>query len=271
MAKQHFRVEIWASQLPWKVSVTCPVNASGSVWQELFFSNLFPAQKKEIVPKPSALQNDKSWQKVTESDRKFSCKSQIYKTSKSVVIWNNPTIYRVQNNKNHLKTNTKSLKNTACMSAWNSTGPLTLDKFNLRWDNRVHITAPCPEFPALPIDGWRWPRSMLVHIIIISLRGEGGNGDQWGSDLPLCAHLLQSQIINWFISPPLPSVLFRGLSEGVHYLFMERSFIQFAGNPIRSSVWMYGEGPQGQVNYSIIFNAWDGQRCQGPRWIYLAL
>lgn len=130
---------------------------------------------------------------------------------------------------------------------------------------------PGPEFPALPIDGWRWPRSMLVHIIIISLRGEGGNGDQWGSDLPLCAHLLQSQIINWFISPPLPSVLFRGLSEGVHYLFMERSFIQFAGNPIRSSVWMYGEGPQGQVNYSIIFNAWDGHRCQGPGWIYLAL
>lgn len=46
--------------------------------------------------------------------------------------------------KNQLKTNTKSLKNAACMSAWNSTGPPTLDKFNLCWDNSVHITASSP-------------------------------------------------------------------------------------------------------------------------------
>lgn len=99
------------------------------------------------------------------------------------------------------------------------------------------------QFLTLPLDGWRWPRSMLVHIITISYTG---TGDQWESDLRLCTHLLQSQVINWFISPPLPSVLFRGLSEGVHYLFMERRFIQFAGDPIRSSVWMHGEGLKGK-------------------------
>lgn len=50
---------------------------------------------------------------------------------------------------------------------------------------------------------------------------------------------------------------------------MERRFIQFAGDPIRSSVWMRNKGAQGQVNYSIIFYVWEGERCQGPERIYL--
>lgn len=105
--------------------------------------------------------------------------------------------------------------------------------------------------------------------IIISLWRE--SGDQWESNLTLHEHLLQSQIINWFISPPLSSQLFRGPSEGVHYLFMESRIIQFAGSPMRSSVWMRGKGAQGQVNYSIICNVWEGKNCQGPGGINLTL
>lgn len=30
-------------------------------------------------------------------------------------------------------------------------------------------------------------------------------------------------------------------------------------------------GAQGQVNYSIIFNVWEGKRRQGPEGIYLAV
>lgn len=30
---------------------------------------------------------------------------------------------------------------------------------------------------------------------------------------------------------------------------------------------MHGEGAQGQVNYSIIFNVWEGKRRQGPEGI----
>lgn len=119
---------------------------------------------------------------------------------------------------------------------------------------------------------WRWLEVTSVHVGTHNYHfPTGGTGDQWESDLPLRTHLLQSRIINWFISPPLPPVLFRGLSEGVHYLFMERRFIQFAGDPIRSSVWMHGEEAQGQVNYSIIFNVWEGKSRQGPGGIYLAM
>lgn len=102
---------------------------------------------------------------------------------------------------------------------------------------------------------WWWLEVTLVHVGTHNYHfPKGGTYDQWESDLTLCTHPLESQIINWFISPPLPSLLFRGLSKGVHYLFMERRFIQFAGDPIRTFVWMHGKGAQGQVNYSIMLN-----------------
>ncbi len=109
-----------------------------------------------------------------------------------------------------------------------------------------HNTALLPPWRASNPSRW-WLEVTSVHVGTHNYHfPTGGTSDQWESDLPLRTHLLQSQIINWFISPPLPSVLFRGLSEGVHYLFMERRFIQFAGDPIRSSVWMHGKGLKGK-------------------------
>lgn len=188
MKEQHFRVEIWASQLPCKVSVTCPVNASGSVWQELFPSNLFSAQKKWKLYKNHQLfkMTESSVIKINSAALFTFVKVKFTKRPKLLLF--EITQQSIGWKKKQLTTNNKSLKNTACMSAWNSTGPLTLDKFNLCWDNSVHITAPWPRVSSP--SHW-WLEVTSVHVGTHNYHfPTGGGGKRWSMrewPSPLCA------------------------------------------------------------------------------------
>lgn len=184
MEEQHFRVEIWALQLPCKVSVTCPVNASGSVWQELFPSNLFFGTKKK---KWKLYQNHQLF-KMTESSV-IKTKSAALFTFVKVKFTKHPKLSLFEITQQSIGWKKISSK----PSLWKTRLACQREIQQARWHLTSWIYAetivstsqpPGPEFPALPIDGWRWPRSMLVHIIIISLRGEGGTVINEGVTFP---------------------------------------------------------------------------------------
>lgn len=101
-----------------------------------------------------------------------------------------------------------------------------------------------------PIDGGRWPRPVLVHIINISPQGK-----RWSMmERPSPLQEPPSKSDNKLVRPhhhQQRRPLFRGPPEGVHYslFFTEKRFIQFARDPVRRYVRMHGEGLKGERFY----------------------